>query len=93
MSVSDRELEKINNKLNRLAETVENNKNTTNTIYKLVEKQDYNSERSRHWLPVLLILTLGWLVAQEHITSTWEQIFVSLPVLFYFWGYFHFSRD
>ena len=50
-SGSEKELVEINDKLNRLAETVENNKNTTNTVYELVEKQDYNSKHSRLWLP------------------------------------------
>ena len=93
MSVSDRELEKINNKLNRLAETVDNNKNTTNTIYKLVEKQDYNSERSRRWLSGIALLSLGFLVGHEQYESTWEQVGMFLIIVALFYGYVTFCKD
>ena len=84
MSVSDKELEKINNKLHRLAETVENNKNTTNTVYELVEKQDYNSKHSRLWLPGIAFYCLYMVIGQEQML---EQLGMNLLLVTLLLGY------
>ena len=86
MSVSDRKLEEINNKLNRLAETVENNKNTTNTIYKLVEKQDYNSKHSRLWLPGIAVYGLYIVIGQEQMLEQLGMNLLLVTLLLGYWG-------
>lgn len=110
-SVSDRELEEINNKLNMLAETtheiqcklnktgsrieeiaktIENNKDTTNTVYKLVEKQDYNSKHSRLWLPIIALYCLYMVIGQEQMQ---EQLIMNSLLVALYVGYVHYSKD
>lgn len=108
MSVSEEELEKINDKLNRLAETnheiqvklnrtssrieeiaksVENNKDTTNTVYKFVEKQDYNNKNSRLWLPGIAILSLGWVVGEEQFKEQFIIYMILVALIISYWVY------
>lgn len=86
-------LHKTSSRIEEIAKTVENNKGTTNAVYKFVEKQDYNSKNSRHWLPVIAMLSLGFLVGYQDYESTWEVIAALMVIVFLFYGYVHYSKD
>jgi len=86
-------LNRISSRISEIAKTTENNKGTTNAVYKFVEKQDYNGKNSRHWLPVIACISLGFLVGYQHYESTWEQTAMIMIIVFLFYGYLHYSKN
>ena len=83
-------LNRTSTRIEEIAKTIENNKDTTNTVYKLVEKQDYNSKHSRLWLPIIALCCLYMVIGQEQLQE--QLIMYSLLVALYV-GYVYYSRD
>ena len=86
-------LNRTSSRVEEIEEKIENNKNTTNAVYKFAKKQDYNSKHSRRMLPAIAVVSLVFLVKYEHYESTWEQAVGFICMVFLFMGYVYYSED
>jgi len=83
-------LHKTSSRIKEIAKTIENNKDTTNAVYKFVEKQDFNSKHSRLWLPGIAIYGLYMVIGQEQLQ---EQLIMNLLLAALLVGYWYYGRD